>query len=139
MATAYRIWEMLDRSRTGPFMDEDDFLPRRFTPTLKKLIKDYEIKYDPETPCPSDDAMDDRIWQAAWDLVREVGYYNTDSHRLIEVSNDEIKEALYMAKDRYWVGGGKDAVLWRHRQVEDRKAPFSIMSPDITVDEVKAD
>jgi hypothetical protein len=135
MATAYRIWEMLDRSRTGRFMDEDDFLPRRFTPTLKKLIKDYEIRYDPETPCPSDGALADRIWQAAWDLVREVGYYNTDSHRLIEVSDDEIKEALYMAKDRYWVGGGKDAILWRHRQVEDRKAPFSIMSPDITVDE----
>lgn len=135
MATAYRLWEMLDRARTGRFMDEDDFLPRRFTPTLKKLIKKYEIKYDPKTPCPSDDAMADRIWQAAWDLFREVGYYNTDSHRIIEVSDEEIKEALYMANDQYWVGGGKDARLWKHRQVEDKTPPFCIMSPDITVDE----
>ena len=94
MTTAYRHWEILERSRTGPFMDEDDFLPRHFTPTLKKLIKKYEIKYDPENPCPTDDDMADRIWQAAWDLFRDVGYYNTDSHRLIQVSDEEIREAL---------------------------------------------
>lgn len=135
MATAYRMWEILDRSRTGRLMDEADFLPRRFTPTLKKLIKHYEIKYDPTCPCPSDDAMADRVWQAAWDLFREVGYYNTDSHRIIEVSDAEIKEALYTASDRYWVGSGKDARLWKHRAVEDREPPFCIMSPDITVDE----
>jgi methylamine--corrinoid protein Co-methyltransferase len=135
MATAYRLWEILERARTGRFMDEDDFLPKRFTPTLKKLIKKYEIKYDPRTPCPTDDAMADRIWQAAWDLFRDVGYYNTDSHRIIEVTDTEIKEALYMANDQYWVGGGKDARLWKHRSVEDRTPPFCIMSPDITVDE----
>ncbi|MGD9975671.1 MAG: monomethylamine:corrinoid methyltransferase, partial [Desulfatirhabdiaceae bacterium] len=135
MATAYRLWEILDRARTGKFMEEDDFLPRRFTPTLKKLIKKYEIKYDPKNPCPSDDAMADRIWQAAWDLFRDVGYYNTDSHRIIEVTDAEIKEALYMANDQYMVGGGKDARLFKHRQVEDKTPPFCIMSPDITVDE----
>ncbi len=135
MATAYRLWEMLERARTGRFMDEEEFLPRRFTPTLKRLIKQYEIRYDPQTPCPCDDDMADRVWQAGWDLFREVGFYNTDSHRLIEVSDEEIREALYMANDRYWVGEGKDARLWRHRQVEDRRPPFCIMSPDITVDE----
>lgn len=135
MATAYRIWEILDRSRTGRFMDEDDFLPRRFTPTLKKIIKKYEIKYDPHSPCPTDDAMVDRIWRAGWDLLREVGYYNTDSHRIIEVADEEIKEALYLTRDQYWVGSGKDARLWKHRRVEDTDPPFCILSPDITVDE----
>ena len=81
MATPYRHWEILERSRTGKFMDEDDFLPKLFSPTLKKLIKKYGIKYDPKTPCPSDGEMADNIWQAAWELFREVGYYNTDSHR----------------------------------------------------------
>jgi len=41
MTTAYRIWEMMERSKTGPHIDEDDFLPKLFTPTLKKLIKQY--------------------------------------------------------------------------------------------------
>ncbi len=135
MSTLYRHWEIIDRARTGKFMDEEDFLPRHFSPTLKKLIKKYDIKYDPENPSPTDDAMADRIWQAAWDLFREVGYYNTDSHRIIEVTDEEIKEALYMAGDQYTLGGGKDARVMKHRSVEDPEPPFCIMSPDITVDE----
>ncbi len=135
MSTLYRHWEIIDRARTGKFMDEEDFLPRHFSPTLKKLIKKYDIKYDPENPSPTDDAMADRIWLAAWDLFREVGYYNTDSHRIIEVTDEEIKEALYMANDQYTVGGGKDARVMKHRSIEDPEPPFCIMSPDITVDE----
>ena len=135
MSTLYRHWEIIDRARTGKFMEEEDFLPKHFSPTLKKLIKKYEIKYDPKNPSPTDDAMADRIWQAAWDLFREVGYYNTDSHRIIEITDEEIKEALYMASDQYVVGGGKDARVMRHRSVEDPEPPFCIMSPDITVDE----
>ncbi|MDM8542021.1 monomethylamine:corrinoid methyltransferase [Desulfococcaceae bacterium HSG9] len=135
MSTVYRHWEIIDRAKTGKFMDEEDFLPKRFYPTLKKLIKKYEIKYDPQNPCPTDDSMADRVWQAAWELFRDVGYYNTDSHRIIEVADEEIKEALYMAKDQYIVGGGKDACLMKHRSVEDPEPPFCIMSPDITVDE----
>ena len=50
MTTAYRLWEILDRSKTGPHMEEDAFLPKLFAPTLKKLIKKYEIRYDPEHP-----------------------------------------------------------------------------------------
>ncbi len=87
-------------------MEENDFLPRLFSPTLKKLIKKYEIKYDSRTPVPTDEPMADRIWQAAWELVREVGVYNTDTHRMIRVSDDEIKEALYTAQKEYWVGSG---------------------------------
>ena len=135
MSSAYRMWEIMERSKTGPLMDEDDFLPKRYTPTLKKLIQKYEIKYDPDNPCPSDDDMADRIWQAAWELFTEVGYYNTDTHRIILVSDEEIKEALYTAQDQYWVGAGKDARLLKHRSVEDPHPPFCIFSPDITVDE----
>ena len=135
MTTAYRLWEMIDRSKTGPHMEEDDFLPRLFTPTLKKLIKKYEIQYNPATPVPINDDMADRIWQAAWELFREVGVYNTDTHRMIRVSDEEIKEALYTAKSEYVVGSGKDAVLWRYRAIEDPEPPFCILSPDITCNE----
>ena len=112
-------------------MEEDDFLPRLFTPTLKKLIKKYEIQYNPATPVPINDDMADRIWQAAWELFREVGVYNTDTHRMIRVSDEEINTA----KSEYVVGSGKDAVLWRYRAIEDPEPPFCILSPDITCNE----
>ena len=135
MTTAYRLWEILERSHTGPVMEEDDFLPKLFTPTLKKIVKKYEIKFDPAVPVPADDDLADRVWQAGWELFREVGVYNTDTHRIIKVSDDEIREALYTARGRFWVGEGKDAVLWEHRDVEDPRPPFCIMSPDITCNE----
>jgi hypothetical protein len=37
MTTAYRLWEMIDRSKTGPHMEEDDFLPRLFTQIDQKI------------------------------------------------------------------------------------------------------
>ena len=135
MTTAYRLWEIQERSNTGPQMDEDEFLPKLFSPKLEEIVKKYEIKYDPKNPVPVDDDMADRIWQAGWELFREVGLYNTDTHRIIKVSNDEIREALYCARGQYWVGAGKDAVLWKHRQVEDTETPFCIYSGDATCDE----
>jgi hypothetical protein len=135
MSYVSRCWEILERSKTGPIMDENDFLPKRFTPALKKLIREYDLKYDPATPCPSDEAMADRLFQAAVDLVVRVGYYNTDTHRIIQITPEEIREALYTAPRQYWVGGGRDARLFEHRMVEDRRPPFCILSPDITVDE----
>lgn len=135
MSNPYRLWEIQQRSSTGPFCDENDFLPKIFTPKLQEVIKKYEIKYDPENPVSADDDMADRVWKAAWELFREVGLYNIDTHRIIKVSDEEIKEALYNASDRYWVGAGKDAVLWKHRKVEDSEPPFCLFSPDCTVDE----
>ncbi len=135
MSNPYRLWEIQQRSSTGPFCDENDFLPKIFAPKLQELIKKYEITYDPNTSVPSDDNLADRVWQAGFELFQEVGLYNTDTHRIIKLSADEITEALYQASDRYWVGAGKDAVLWKHRQVEDREPPFCLYSPDCTIDE----
>jgi hypothetical protein len=131
----YRLWEIQERSNTGPQSDEDAFLSKIFAPTLQKIVKKYEIEYDPRTPLPADDGLADRVWQAGWELFREVGLYNTDTHRIIKVSDDEIREALYHARDRYWVGSGKDAVLWKHRQVEDPSPPFCLFSGDQTCSE----
>ena len=84
---------------------------------------------------PDDDGLADRVWQAGWELFREVGLYNTDTHRIIRVSDEEIREALYTVKGEYRVGAGKDQVWWRHREVADSQPPFCIFSPDITCDE----
>jgi len=135
MSNPYRLWEIQGRSNTGPFCDEDEFLPKIFAPRLREIVNKYEIKYDPKTPVPTDDKMADRIWQAGWELFREVGLYNTDTHRIIKLSDEEITEALYATSDRYWVGAGKDAVLWKHRSVEDTEPPFCIYSPDCTCSE----
>lgn len=135
MTTPYRLWDIQERSNTGPQLEEDEFLSELFSPTLQKIVEKYEIKYDPENPVPVNDDMADRVWQAGRELFREVGLYNTDTHRIIKVSDDEIKEALYVAKEQYLVGSGKDAILWKHRQIEDPEPPFCLFSGDATCSE----
>ena len=135
MSIPYRFWEIQQRSNDGPQCDEDDFLPKIFTPKLQEVIKKYGIRWDRKTVVPSDNDLADRVWLAGWELFREVGLYNTDTHRMIRLSDREIKEALYRHKGQYWVGAGKDAVLWKHRQVEDRETPFCLFSPDCTCSE----
>jgi methylamine--corrinoid protein Co-methyltransferase len=132
---AYRLWEMMERATTGPFMEEKKFITKLMIPKMREVIKKYEIKYDPKNPVPADDSLADRVWQAAVDFFLEVGTYNQNTHRVMKFTEAELKEALFAAPDQYLVGANQDQRVFGHRDVEDRKRPFIIMSPDITYDE----
>ncbi|MEL7563459.1 MAG: monomethylamine:corrinoid methyltransferase [Dehalobacterium sp.] len=132
---AYRMWEVMERSLTGPFMEEKKFITKLMMPKMKEVIKKYEIKYDPKNPVPADDDLADRIWQAAVEFFLEVGTFNQDTSRIIKFTESEVKEALFAAPSQYIVGANHDQRIFQHRDVEDTKKPFIIMSPDITYDE----
>ena len=76
------------------------------------------------------DEMLDRLWQAAIDLVAEVGVLCTDTRRIIEFSRKEILDAAANTADRYTVGVGKDSFTAVHRGFEDYdhvKNPVSVL------------
>jgi len=64
MSTPYRLWEIQKRSNDGPQCDEDDFLPKIFTPKLKQVVKKYGIQWDRKTVLPTDEDLADRVWLA---------------------------------------------------------------------------
>ena len=132
---AYRMWEVMERAQQGPFVEEKFFVSKIMIPKMKEVVKKYEIKYDPQSPVPADDGLADRMWQAAVEFFLEVGTYNQDTHRVIKFTEAEMKEALFAAPDHYIVGANQDARYFGHRDVEDSRKPFIIMSPDITYDE----
>ncbi len=130
-----QMWNIFERAGTGPFSEEDDFTFKILMPKLQQVIRKYGIRYDPAMPIPQDDDLADRVWQAAVEFFLEVGVLNGDTHRRILLEEAELREALYHAPGRYWVGAGKDARWWEHRTIEDERTPFCIFSPDITCDE----
>lgn len=130
-----RMWEVMKRAETGPYMEEKDFLMKHFLPTMKKVIKKYDIKYDPNNPIPSDDDLIDRMWQAAVEFFLEVGVYHSDNKRVIKFTENELKEALFAAPSEYFVGEGCDRRRFGSRKIEDERPPFMLLSPDITYDE----
>jgi len=132
---AYRLWQVMEKSKTGPIMEEKEFLQKHLVPKIAELVKKYNIKYDPKNPVPADDELADKVWAAAKELFLEVGVYNQDTNRVIYFTEDEVNEALYSAPSEHLVGEGKDARIFGHRKVEDERPPFVIYSPDITYDE----
>jgi hypothetical protein len=81
--SAPSLWEVLDRAcNTGPITPVRDFDMRVFE-VASRLVKEYDIRYDPETPVPADDGLADDAWRAGLELFNEVGGYCVNSGRAI--------------------------------------------------------
>ncbi|WP_455142462.1 monomethylamine:corrinoid methyltransferase [Candidatus Hodarchaeum mangrovi] len=131
----WRINEVLDRAQNGPICLEKDFDFKFLVPELQRVIKEYDICFDPLTPIPSDDTLADNLWKAALDFYLTVGTLCTDTYRRIKFTENEIKEALGNFPGKYILGFGRDAREITSRKVEDTRRPFCLFSPDITCDE----
>lgn len=123
-----RLVEIFQRSRSGPFMKEVEFdlmVSRR----AMELAREYQITYNPQIVCPSDDAMADRLFEAGVQLLVDVGCYHLDTQRVIKFTRAEIMEALRQAPSELRVGEGNDMVIVRHRGVEDPAPSFNLTGP----------
>jgi hypothetical protein len=114
---------------------EKDFDLKILVPELRRVIKEYDICFDPSTPVPEDESLADSLWEAAMDLYLEVGTLCTDTHRRILFTEEEMKEALGNFPGKFTLGFGRDSREISSRQIEDPQRPFCIFTPDITCDE----
>jgi hypothetical protein len=131
----WRINEVLDKSQNGPVCLEKDFDFKLLVPELRRVIKEYDIEFDPKIPVPSDNTLADSLWNAAMDLYLEVGTLCTDTHRRIIFTEEEMKEALGNFPGKFTMGYGRDSKEITHRKIEDSRRPYCLFSPDITCDE----
>ena len=118
------FYEVIDRAMSGPYCSETDFDMAVFVPKVQEVVTRYKIKYDPETPVPSDDDLADRVFQAGFELYRDVGSYCADSERIIRFSEEELREALTQAPPATVLGEGKDTRTLKARKPESDAAPF---------------
>lgn len=119
---ALTIWDIYDRAQTGPLTEESEFDKHILPKEAARLVKEYDIKYDPEEIVSSDDTLADDIWKASVDLFLNVGVYCCDSNRLIKISEDELTEIIRnKALSQFSIGEGADAKIVAHRKVEDQR------------------
>jgi hypothetical protein len=71
-----RLFEVLQRSETGPIMDEADFERKLVGPTIKRLIEKYDIQYTGEFYVNCDGELAGRVYQAGVDFANEIGGFN---------------------------------------------------------------
>ena len=91
------------RANTGPICFEDDFDKKIYWPKLKEITKRWEIVYDPKHQVPTDDDMLDRLWQAAIDMVVEVGVLCVDTRRIMHFTRKEIEDTVANCNDTWTV------------------------------------
>jgi methylamine--corrinoid protein Co-methyltransferase len=116
--------DVYERCIKGPIMNEGDFDLKRFIPTLRKVVREYGIRYAGENPVPSDNRAADNLFDAAVDLLSRVGVYCQDTNRVIEFTQEEILEAVREAPGRCLAGEGKDAGIFGLRQPDEATVPW---------------
>ncbi len=116
--------DIFERALQGPIMTEQDFDMKVFVPTLRKIVKEYGIRYDKENPVPSNDDQADNLFEAAVALMEQVGVYCQDTNRVIQFGREEILEAVKEAPGRCWAGEGKESGVFGMRKPDDRKVPW---------------
>lgn len=111
--------EYWSRAVTGPICFESDFDKKVYWPKLKKITQKHGIEYNPDQMVPLDDDFLDRLWQAAIDLVVDVGVLCTDTRRVMEFSRKEVLDAANNTANTFVAGVGKDQITAVHRGFED--------------------
>lgn len=116
--------DIYERTLKGPIMSEHDFDMKLFIPTLRKVVKEYGIRYSAENPVPADDAAADKLYRAAVDFLARVGVYCQDTNRVIQFSEQEILQAVREAQGVCFAGEGKDAGTFIMRQPDSPMIPW---------------
>jgi len=118
------FFEVIDRTVTGPLMSDQDFYLKLYVPELNKVIQKYKIKYNPDTPLPTDDALADVIFEAAVEFFSRVGAYCPDTSRVVQFSREEILQAVSKAPSMSTFGEGPDRKVMRSRKPDEHSEPW---------------
>jgi len=121
-----QFWEVADRAiSTGPLMKMKEFDLKLFK-VATQLVKRYGITYDPKVPIPSDNDLADRLFEAGVKLYSALGTYCIDTERLIQFTEEEIREALHdlaLMPDEIDIGEGVEKRRLFKRKIEEPRKP----------------
>lgn len=111
----------MERATTGPILSEDDFNLKVLIPNVSKVVREFDIQYDPQDPVPSDDApggLSDCLFEAAVEFLARTGVYCDATNRLIQLDRAEILEAVENLPEGSAFGEGQDRRLFKPRKPE---------------------
>lgn len=117
------VFDVYDRAKTGPKMNEKDWDFKLIPQTARKLKDKYGIKMDKKTIIPEDKELIDKLFKAGVEMLVECGIYCMDTGRVIKYTKDEVLHAIKSAPDHFTFGEGKEAINVVPRSYDSRKAP----------------
>jgi len=116
--------DFMERAINGPIMSESDFNKRVLIPSIVKIVKEFEIRYEPENPLTSNNELADRLFKGALELILQTGIYCDDTNRIIPLDRKEIGEAFDAFTGEGLFGEGCERRALRTRKPEDTHLPW---------------
>jgi len=116
--------DVVERALSGKPCSERDYDLKIFSAKLREIVKEFDIKYDPENPIPSDDSLANDVFEAALKFYSEVGSYCTDTERIIRFDENEIKKRLKTMPSKITFGESLDSGTLIPRKPEDKTPPW---------------
>jgi methylamine---corrinoid protein Co-methyltransferase len=131
------IYEILERAHKGEYCSSKDWDLKKVRGSVRRILKDHKLEgaCDRDNPVNSDDDLADRFYQAGFELALELGYWVEDTERIIQVSQEELENALKFAPAELIVGEGNDATVLKARTPADPYFCKQACSLGITVSE----
>ncbi len=118
------LLDFMRRATSGPILSEDDFNMKRLIPNVRNIVREFDICYTPEIPVPADDALSDRLFEAAVEFIVRTGIYCDDTNRVIEFTRDEIFQAIDNLPGFATFGEGRERRVFKPRKPEDKQQPW---------------
>jgi hypothetical protein len=116
--------DVFERADDGLLIPDTDYYMKRFVPALAEIIGRYQIKWDKQTIVNTDNDLADRVFQAAIDLLAEVGAYCPDTNRVMNFSREEILTAVEQVPKAARFGEGREAKTMYGRNADDDSVPW---------------
>jgi methylamine---corrinoid protein Co-methyltransferase len=131
------IFEILERAHKGQYCSSKDWDLKWIRGNVRQVLTDHGLDKtcDMENPVNSDYDLADRFYQAAFELALKVGFYCEDTERIVQVSQEELENAIKFAPSELFIGKGKDGTLVKARTPADPYTCKQVCSLGITVSE----
>lgn len=124
LAKTVTVFEVYDRAKTGPKVDEKEWDMKIIPQTATKLKKKYDIKMDKKTIIPTDKELMNNLFKAGLEMLVECGIYCIDTHRVIKYTEAEVLASIAVAPSSAVYGEGKNAVLLAPRSYKASHSPI---------------
>lgn len=114
-----RLFDIVERSITGPVISEEDFDLEKVALGIRNIVRKYEIKISGDGIINTDEDLANRVWNAAIEFLAGCGAYSKDTGRIIRFSEKELRYLITLAPAETVYGSGNDAVLEVSRTPDD--------------------
>ena len=118
------LFDYMERAFTGPIMLQKDFHLKVLIPNIRRVVKEYQIVYDPASPVPSDDPLADRLFAAAVDFLELTGLYCSSTNRIMSFDKKEILKDLSQYREASAFGEGRERGTLKPRRPGDLTPPW---------------